>query len=55
MAFHSSSIILLILGIANRALRPTLGVVDPEHLVTMPERVAAYSGIDVLWYVASLK
>lgn len=35
-------------GIANRALRPTLGIVDPEHLVTMPERVACYSGIDVL-------
>lgn len=35
-------------GIANRALRPTLGIVDPEHLLTMPERVAAYSGIDVL-------
>lgn len=35
-------------GIANRAIRPTLGIVDPEHLVTMPERVAAYSGIDVL-------
>jgi len=35
-------------GIANRALRPTLGVVDPEHLVTMPERVSCYSGIDVL-------
>lgn len=35
-------------GISNRALRPTLGIVDPLHLHTMPERVAAYSGIDVL-------
>ncbi|XP_041362187.1 hydroxyacid-oxoacid transhydrogenase, mitochondrial-like [Gigantopelta aegis] len=35
-------------GISNRALRPTLGIVDPLHLRTMPERVAAYSGIDVL-------
>ncbi|XP_021343409.1 hydroxyacid-oxoacid transhydrogenase, mitochondrial-like isoform X2 [Mizuhopecten yessoensis] len=35
-------------GISNRALRPTLGIVDPLHLITMPERVAAYSGIDVL-------
>ncbi|KAL4218080.1 Hydroxyacid-oxoacid transhydrogenase [Mactra antiquata] len=35
-------------GIASRALRPILGIVDPEHLVTMPERVTCYSGIDVL-------
>ncbi|XP_069107099.1 hydroxyacid-oxoacid transhydrogenase, mitochondrial-like isoform X1 [Argopecten irradians] len=35
-------------GISNRALRPTLGIVDPLHLLTMPERVTAYSGIDVL-------
>ncbi|KAL3891292.1 hypothetical protein ACJMK2_003554 [Sinanodonta woodiana] len=35
-------------GIANRALCPTLGIVDPDHLITLPERVAAYSGIDVL-------
>ncbi|XP_061180260.1 hydroxyacid-oxoacid transhydrogenase, mitochondrial-like [Saccostrea echinata] len=35
-------------GISNRELRPTLGIVDPLHLRTMPERVAAYSGIDVL-------
>jgi len=35
-------------GIANRALRPTLGIVDPEHLTTCSERVTAYSGIDVL-------
>ena len=31
-------------GIANRALRPLLGIVDPVHARSMPERVAAYSG-----------
>lgn len=35
-------------GISSRSLRPTLGILDPLHLVTMPERVAAYSGVDVL-------
>ncbi|XP_018613159.2 hydroxyacid-oxoacid transhydrogenase, mitochondrial [Scleropages formosus] len=35
-------------GIASRALRPTLGIVDPLHTLHMPERLAANSGFDVL-------
>ncbi|KAG8013749.1 Hydroxyacid-oxoacid transhydrogenase, partial [Nibea albiflora] len=35
-------------GIASRAIRPTLGIVDPIHTLSMPERVAANSGFDVL-------
>jgi len=35
-------------GISNRVLRPLLGIVDPLHAKHMPERVAAFSGFDVL-------
>ncbi|MCJ1237671.1 hypothetical protein MMC14_005658 [Varicellaria rhodocarpa] len=35
-------------GIAHRALRPTLGVVDPINTRTMPSAVHASSGLDVL-------
>ncbi|KAB7497630.1 Hydroxyacid-oxoacid transhydrogenase, mitochondrial, partial [Armadillidium nasatum] len=35
-------------GMGSRALRPTLGIVDPLHALLMPERVAAFSGFDVL-------
>ncbi|KAK7091109.1 hydroxyacid-oxoacid transhydrogenase, mitochondrial-like [Littorina saxatilis] len=35
-------------GISSRALRPSLGILDPLHLRTCPERVSAYAGIDVL-------
>ncbi|KAL7554807.1 hypothetical protein ACHAWF_018347 [Thalassiosira exigua] len=35
-------------GIAHRNLRPTLGIVDPDNVKTMPRAVAKYSGIDVL-------
>jgi len=35
-------------GIANRRLKPTLGLLDPENTRTMPPQVAAASGLDVL-------
>jgi hydroxyacid-oxoacid transhydrogenase len=35
-------------AVANRALRPTIGIVDPENTRTMPPMVAAASGLDVL-------
>ncbi|KAM9308895.1 hydroxyacid-oxoacid transhydrogenase, mitochondrial [Gastrophryne carolinensis] len=35
-------------GIASRAIKPTLGLIDPEHTLHMPERVVANSGFDVL-------
>ena len=44
---HSS--LLPLQGIANRAIRPMLGIIDPLHTRSMPERVAANSGFDVLW------
>lgn len=34
-------------GIANRALKPTLGLVDPENTKTMPPMVATATGLDV--------
>jgi len=35
-------------GIAHRRLKPTLGIVDPENIRTLPPAVAASSGLDVL-------
>jgi hydroxyacid-oxoacid transhydrogenase len=35
-------------GIANRALKPTLGLLDPLNLRTLPGAVAASAGLDVL-------
>ncbi len=35
-------------GLAHRALRPIMGVVDPENSRTLPGMVAACSGFDVL-------
>lgn len=35
-------------GIADRRLKPTLGIVDPENTRTMPPLVAASTGLDVL-------
>ncbi|KAL7500832.1 hypothetical protein ACHAWT_008749 [Skeletonema menzelii] len=35
-------------GIAHRRLKPTLGIVDPNNMKSMPSSVAKYSGIDVL-------
>lgn len=35
-------------GIAHRALRPTLGIVDPLNTRTLPPMVTACSGLDVL-------
>src|SRR5262245_13785678 len=35
-------------GIAHRALRPTLGIVDPDNTRELPSMVAACSGFDVL-------
>ncbi len=35
-------------GIAHRALRPVLGILDPDNTRTLPKMVAASSGLDVL-------
>jgi hydroxyacid-oxoacid transhydrogenase len=35
-------------GIAHRALRPTMGIVDPDNTQTLPRMVAACTGFDVL-------
>jgi hydroxyacid-oxoacid transhydrogenase len=35
-------------GIAHRALRPVMGIVDPDNTRTLPPMVAACSGLDVL-------
>jgi hydroxyacid-oxoacid transhydrogenase len=35
-------------GIAHRALRPVLGLIDPENTRSLPPQVAACSGLDVL-------
>ncbi|MBZ0303149.1 MAG: iron-containing alcohol dehydrogenase [Anaerolineae bacterium] len=35
-------------GIAHRALRPVMGILDPHHTRTLPPLVAASSGLDVL-------
>ena len=35
-------------GIAHRALRPAIGIVDPENTRTLPRMVAACTGFDVL-------
>ena len=35
-------------GIANRRLKPTIGLLDPDNTRTMPPQVAASSGLDIL-------
>jgi hydroxyacid-oxoacid transhydrogenase len=35
-------------GIANRRLKPTLGLLDPDNTRTLPPPVAASSGLDIL-------
>ena len=41
------------LGISGRALRPTLGLVDPLNAASMPARVSANTGFDVLWFATA--
>jgi hydroxyacid-oxoacid transhydrogenase len=35
-------------GISSRWLKPTLGYLDPDHLLSLPSSVAASAGLDVL-------
>ena len=35
-------------GIAHRALRPALGIIDPDNTISMPRMVTACSALDVL-------
>jgi hydroxyacid-oxoacid transhydrogenase len=35
-------------GIAHRALRPVVGILDPDNTRTLPKMIAASSGLDVL-------
>ncbi len=35
-------------GIASRRLKPTIGLLDPENTRTMPTKVAAATGLDVV-------
>lgn len=36
-------------GIANKVLKPTLGLVDPLNTMTMSKEITVASGLDVLW------
>lgn len=35
-------------GIASRALKPILGIIDPQNTKSLPSSVASFSGLDVL-------
>merc|ERR1712004_186551 len=35
-------------GIGSRMLKPTIGIVDPDHLLHAPQPVRAFTGFDVL-------
>jgi hydroxyacid-oxoacid transhydrogenase len=35
-------------GIAHRALRPVMGIIDPDNTRTLPKMIAACTGLDVL-------